>query len=187
LSTLCIVVTKMCSTCVQNIVPFITNSYFMKALINLRKRLSLVLPVFACLLISACSKDGNVGADKTPTLTEFNSHYKKWKSQNLFTFSYKQATICGDCVYYGPYQITESSKNITSVKDRDGKTIANNTVLVLSMEELFQFVKASIQRNPEYAEVTYNAQYGYPQKVYFDFNKQLADEERGYTITGFSR
>ena len=55
----------------------------------------------------------------------------------------------------------------------------------MTIDELFAYVGKSIERKPYQKSITYNSVYGYPESVYFDFEKTMADEEIGYRITGF--
>lgn len=42
-----------------------------------------------------------------------------------------------------------------------------------------------IEKNPYQHSLDYNTIFYYPKKIYFDFSKQIADEEIGYEITSF--
>ena len=42
-----------------------------------------------------------------------------------------------------------------------------------------------IEKNPYQHSLDYNTIFYYPKNVYFDFSKQIADEEIGYEITSF--
>ena len=42
-----------------------------------------------------------------------------------------------------------------------------------------------IEKNPYQHSLDYNTIFYYPKNIYFDFSKQIADEEIGYEITYF--
>jgi hypothetical protein len=42
-----------------------------------------------------------------------------------------------------------------------------------------------IEKNPYQHSLDYNSIFYYPKNIYFDFSKQIADEEIGYEITSF--
>jgi hypothetical protein len=42
-----------------------------------------------------------------------------------------------------------------------------------------------IEKNPYQHSLDYNEIFYYPKYIYFDFSKQIADEEIGYEITSF--
>jgi hypothetical protein len=42
-----------------------------------------------------------------------------------------------------------------------------------------------IEKNPYQHSLDYNTIFYYPKNIYFDFSKQIADEEIGYEITSF--
>jgi hypothetical protein len=52
-------------------------------------------------------------------------------------------------------------------------------------DELFDFIIISLAKNPYQHSLDYNTIFYYPKNIYFDFSKQIADEEIGYEITSF--
>jgi hypothetical protein len=54
-----------------------------------------------------------------------------------------------------------------------------------TIDQLFALVEISIERNPYVKTIQYNSTYGFPQSSFFDFNKQMADEEIGHEVTDF--
>jgi hypothetical protein len=56
---------------------------------------------------------------------------------------------------------------------------------ILTINELFDFIITSLAKNPHQHSLDYNTIFYYPKNIYFDFSKQIADEEIGYEITSF--
>ena len=54
-----------------------------------------------------------------------------------------------------------------------------------SINSLFNFIESKLNENPEFYEINYNKEYGYPESIYFDMSKRIADEEIGYYISDF--
>jgi hypothetical protein len=54
-----------------------------------------------------------------------------------------------------------------------------------SINSLFNFIESKLNENPEFYEINYNKEYGYPESIYFDMSKMIADEEIGYYISDF--
>ena len=54
-----------------------------------------------------------------------------------------------------------------------------------TIDDWFAVLKHAIDRNAERIDVTYNKIYGFPQSVYIDMSRMIADEEQGWTITNF--
>jgi hypothetical protein len=56
-----------------------------------------------------------------------------------------------------------------------------------TINELFDYIETSLKTNPATKVLIFNPTYGYPEKVFFDFSEQMADEERGYEIQNFTK
>ena len=55
-----------------------------------------------------------------------------------------------------------------------------NLAKIDSLESIVDIEKNSYQHS-----LDYNSIFHYPKNIYFDFSKQIADEEIGYEITSF--
>ncbi len=83
----------------------------------------------------------------------------------------------------GPHVIKVSRDTIVTVNNlpyditRTGK--------LMTINELFGFIKTSLDQNPYRNTISYDPTFGFPQSIYFDFNKEIADEEIGFQITDF--
>ena len=53
-----------------------------------------------------------------------------------------------------------------------------------SINSLFYFIN-NLSEKPEFYEINYNEEYGFPESIYFDMSKAIADEEIGYYISDF--
>lgn len=51
----------------------------------------------------------------------------------------------------------------------------------LTINDLFSFIETVRNSHPAELDVDYDSLYGYPCHVYVDFNRELADDEIGYT------
>ena len=54
-----------------------------------------------------------------------------------------------------------------------------------TMDDWFAVLKRAIDRKAERIVVTYNKTFGYPQSVFIDMSRMIADEEQGWTIVNF--
>lgn len=54
-----------------------------------------------------------------------------------------------------------------------------------SINEIFQFIDSKLDKEPEFYDIEYNKEYGFPNSIWFDMSRMLADEEIGYYITEF--
>ena len=52
-------------------------------------------------------------------------------------------------------------------------------------DSVVDFIESKLDEQPEFYEIEYNEEYGYPETLYFDMSKMIADEEIGYNISNF--
>jgi hypothetical protein len=121
---------------------------------------------------------------KSQESDEFSISEAKWNKLNIsnYEFTLRVNCFCPQEVA-GPHIIKVVNDTIQSV---NGQPFDPTTMgLLMTVDALFTFVGKSIDRKPYQKRITYNSQFGYPESVYFDFEKTMADEEIGYQITGF--
>jgi hypothetical protein len=143
--------------------------------------LSLTLVIMAVVL-NSCDKETNVDQ---ASVAELDLNYKKWQSLAIKNYQFTEQLNCF-CVDRGPYTLTVANSAIATIKDKDGNNASSGQPGVKTIDDLFLYIKASLERNPATVTIKYNATYGYPESIYFDFDKQMADEEMGYTLSEFS-
>ena len=131
---------------------------------------------FIVLLLCSCTKA--VEEDKLLL------NQKKWIGNNIASYEFTLKVNCF-CLpaRVGPHIIKVADDKIVSVNNSPYDI--TKTGELMTINQLFEFIKTSIAKNPFSNTIEYNPSYGYPQNVYFDFNQQIADEEIGYQITNF--
>jgi hypothetical protein len=136
------------------------------------------LTFFLALLFFSCTKSGE-NADLSANLS-------KWNKQNIsnYEFTLTVNCFCSEAVA-GPHLIKVVDDTIASVNDQPYNP--STMSLLMTIDELFTYVRKGIERDPYQKSITYNYLYGYPESVYFDFEKTMADEEIGYQISGFKK
>lgn len=131
--------------------------------------------IFAILLFS-CTKSEE---DK-----DLSSNQYKWNKKNIVNYEFTLTINCFcPSERVGPHIIKVVDDQIVSVNNLPYDP--GTTGELMTIDELFTFVATSIHSNPYKKTLEYNSTFGYPQAVWFDFNKTIADEEIGYQITGF--
>jgi hypothetical protein len=130
----------------------------------------------ALLMVSFCtrSNDGD----------ELSVNKSKWNSKNISDYEF---TLRINCFYtyerVGPHLIKIVNDKIVSVNNLPYDP--DKTGELYTIDQLFTLVETSIERKPYLKTIEYNSTYGYPQTVWFDFNKTMADEEIGYQVSDF--
>jgi len=108
-----------------------------------------------------------------------------WKEKNISNYEMTMKISC-NCIQgrVGPHHIVVENDKIKTVNDLPYDS--TKTGPIQTINELFDFIQVGLASNPYQHSLDYNSTYNYPQKIYFDFSEQIADEEIGYEITEFN-
>ena len=128
------------------------------------------------LLLFSCTK-----SDEN---TNLSTNESKWNRMNIVSYEFTLTINCF-CPQerVGPHIIKVVDNQILSVNNLPYDP--DKTGELYTIDQLFTFVRTSIERNPYVKTIEYNSTYGFPGTVFFDFNKQVADEEIGYKVSDF--
>ena len=128
------------------------------------------------LLLFSCSK--------TLNNDELSLNQAKWHLKKIvnYEFTLRIGCFCPD-ERIGPHVIKVSGGKIISVNNLPYDI--TKTGSLMTIDELFEYIKTSHDRNPYIENIEYDSSLGYPHHVYFDFVKEMVDEEIGFQITQF--
>jgi len=109
-----------------------------------------------------------------------------WESLNINDYNMTQTISC----FCFPYEFTqpkdiEVENNLIISIDGKNPTETVGYSSFMTIDELFDFIESKLDEQPEFYEIEYNEEYGYPETLYFDMSKMIADEEIGYNISDF--
>jgi hypothetical protein len=107
-----------------------------------------------------------------------------WKKKGISNYEMTMKISCY-CLQgrVGPHLIVVENDKIKTVNNLPYDS--SKTGPILTINELFDFIIISLAKNPYQHSLDYNTIFYYPKNIYFDFSKQVADEEIGYEITSF--
>lgn len=140
--------------------------------------LAVVVSLFGCMYPVTPGTTGN------PDQDALNKNLALWKKAHLSTYTYTYKRMC----------FCPSEEDIL-VQVQYGNVVAasyspsNNPVMperlddLMTVEELFQVIQKAINDDVAQLEVTYNAQLGYPERVYIDVNERIMDEEVTHIVS----
>ena len=108
-----------------------------------------------------------------------------WYSLNIENYEMIQqiSCFCFPCEFNLPKSIKVENDEIVLIDGKDPKETVGYESFY-SINSLFYFIESKLKENPEIYEINYNKEYGYPESIYFDMSKMIADEEIGYYISG---
>jgi hypothetical protein len=146
-----------------------------------------------CIIIAfaSCDKSTEETVVKSP-LDDYVANYTKWQSRKVknYDFTHNIGCFCG---HSSPYAVFVRNGVISSATNNKGEAYEpnanNNTYKFMGMQTIdqqFDFIKASLDKNPDQVKIKYNAQYGYPESVYIDFVAEMADEEAIFSVNKFN-
>jgi len=128
------------------------------------------------LLLFSCIKPGEND--------DLSTNRSKWNRLNIVNYEFTLTINCF-CPQerVGPHLIKVINNEIITVNNLPYDP--GTTGELMTIDELFDFIAKSINSNPYKKTIEYNSTFGYPQSVWFDFDKTMADEEIGYQVTNF--
>ena len=51
-----------------------------------------------------------------------------------------------------------------------------------TIDQIFEFIDSKLDDDPEFHDIDYSSDYGYPNYLFFDMSRMIADEEISYYI-----
>lgn len=144
-----------------------TTAYAMKR--------ALLLLAICYVIFSGCKKDPS-----NSKLEEFNLNFQKWRAKGITDYSIIEKRECF-CTNLGDHRIVVVNNAIISIENEHDHEVMLNAGFK-TIDELFKFVKSSLQRTPASAMIEYNSIYGFPKKIYFNYEAGVADDEIGFVI-----
>lgn len=145
------------------------------------------------LLLSACSSLFNDN-EENATL---DSSLNKWGQENYshYAFIVDRSCFCPGG-FYPAMVVVEADTVSTALDPNTNKPIPIDSLtggadksysnFYPTIDDLFELIEDARQQDADILEVTYNDEFGYPEKIVIDYSTAMADEEISYTISGYS-
>jgi hypothetical protein len=134
------------------------------------------------------------GCDADPLgaqVDELAENRELWSERGAtdYAYVYRASCFCGPAAVQAVrVEVVDGAVSaVTSVET--GDEVDSSVVGFghdLTVEGLFGFVEASLSEDPALAEISYDAELGFPTEVFFDFHTNIADEERGFSAREFA-
>ena len=150
----------------------------------MKKVLTLLAIILNVAVFTSCNDNGS-------ELDELATMRQRWEKLGLQDYAYEAGYNCF-CGGTGPYilEFIDGELDTVYLSDGEASEVDYETMLEITddlvIENLFSKIKENIDRNPHSFNLEYNLQYFFPKEAYFDFHENIADEELGYYIRGFS-
>jgi hypothetical protein len=123
-----------------------------------------------------------------PERDALEANRAKWASLGISSYRYEYALNCF-CGGPGarPVAVVVQDGVVEAVSYPDSEEAVEpwEPADYPTIDDLFERVEESLDREPYKAWVEYDARYGYPADAYFDFEQNAIDEEFGFVVTEF--
>ena len=127
--------------------------------------------IFFILLIFSCSKQADL------------SGRELWESLNISSYSMIQqiSCYCFPEEFISPKSIIVENNQIKLINGfSPDKTIGYESFFTI--DQIFEFIDSKLEDDPEFYDIKYSSEYGYPNYLFFDMSSMIADEEISYLI-----
>jgi hypothetical protein len=117
----------------------------------------------------------------------FSAARQMWTLLALPAYRFTLATVCF-CIPESAIEITVRDGKVSSAVYVDTRaSVSPERLLALpTLTVLFDIGDDAYSRNAAQVKFTPNTRYGFLESIYIDYDLQMADEERGYQVSGFA-
>jgi hypothetical protein len=151
-------------------------------------RQHLVASLLVTSFLTACGGGDEplVVAPPSAPLT-FSAARQVWTLLALPAYRFTLATVCF-CVPESAIEVTVRDGKVSSAVHVDTRApVSPERLLTLpTLTVLFDIGDDAYARNAAQVRFTPNSRYGFLESIYIDYDVQMADEERGYQVSGFT-
>ncbi|MDZ7361234.1 MAG: DUF6174 domain-containing protein [candidate division KSB1 bacterium] len=103
----------------------------------------------------------------------------RWKACNFRNYSIEQKRICFCAFRHGFVRLTiKNNKIVEGVDLTNQQPLPQETLQYYqTVDEVFAWIEETKAMKPARLEVEYDARFGYPKKIAFDYSEGVADDE----------
>lgn len=121
-------------------------------------------------------------------LREMERNRRLWEAQGITNYGYQvQNFSFWPDEYRGPVAVEVRDSRTVSAVYVDGGAPARPEPFASmdTIEDLFDTIARALARRPDEAVIVYDPQLGYPRSARFDFERNVTDEEGGFSVSSF--
>jgi hypothetical protein len=134
------------------------------------------LVVLAAMIFSGCLTG--------PETVDLAAHKAKWKKTEPAAYQYHVKRFC-EC-WPEDVEVWATRDSVIRIREIGAESQSPNLHRQdFSIDSLFAEVERALAQEYVTRKVSFNEAYGFPESVYIDFDKQIADEEYSLVISDF--
>ena len=103
----------------------------------------------------------------------------RWSAYGLKNYTIEQKRLCFCRFPHEFVRLTvKDNKIVQGIDLANGQLVPTDILQYYqTVDSLFAWIEATRASNPERFEIEYDARFGYPRKIFYDYSSHLADEE----------
>lgn len=141
-----------------------------------------IVAAFVFMLSIACEHAASPTALEELTHFDFSSIPEpagRWQAYGLKNYSIEQKRVCFCRFPQSFVRLTiKDNKIVNGIDLATNQPVPQETLQYYqTIDELFAWIKEAQALNPARLEIEYNARFGYPEKIAFDYSTGVADDE----------
>ncbi|MFV1977387.1 MAG: DUF6174 domain-containing protein [Candidatus Scalindua sp.] len=142
------------------------------------------LAIWTILLMSGCNHSENESTNKVQAILD--SNIMLWKDSGILSYRYEYRKLCFCPPQENVVVIIEEGLVSEAFYTPSGVFLTEAELeRLFTMEGLFEVIQNAITSNVASLNVTYNVDYGYPERISIDVDEAIADEEVTHLVTEF--
>jgi len=142
------------------------------------------LAIFIAALISGCNHSENESINQSQA--SLDSNISLWGDSGISSYRYEYRRLCFCPPQENVVVVVEAGLVSEAFYTPSGIYLTEEErKRLFTIEGLFNVIQNAISSNVASLNVTYNIDYGYPERVAIDFVEAMADEEVTHVITEF--
>jgi hypothetical protein len=129
---------------------------------------------------------GGTADDRAATVAALQSAWQAWRASGPASYRYTYQRSCF-CLPRGPVVVTVRNRQLDSAVDaQTGAPVPPDELqLLTTVDGLFTQLFQAVDEQAWAIRASYDPRLGYPREGYVDRSAQIADEELGFSVSGF--
>lgn len=130
--------------------------------------------------MAGCSLFGQQDALRQRPIDLLEERREMWNTQNISSYEFTINGWDGD-QNYGPVRIMVRDGAVDTAVVEGAHGLASYPTFA----DIFDYMRQSLERNPDRSTIDFNDEIGYPLQYNFDFDRGSVGDERSLTVTRF--
>ncbi len=134
--------------------------------------------IFLLLILASVVFISCEDSSSNPDYSYIKNPKERWQAYKLLKYTIDQQRLCF-CPYIDKISLAISNDSIIEARNTSDNSLLDeeNIKRYKTINQLFDYIDTLKARNVDSLYVEYDSTYGYPSKIYIDFERYMVDEE----------